>query len=63
MKKNKKQAGTVTGPLLKDLMATHKLERQAVMPNPQVEQTPECQPNLYQDAGGGYNSDFVFPQD
>lgn len=62
MKKNKKQGGTVTGPILKDLMLTHKLERQAVMPSPRVEQTAECQPDLYQDAGGGYNRDFTFPQ-
>jgi hypothetical protein len=63
MKKNNNQAGTVTGPLLKDLMATHKAERQAVMPSPEVKQTEESKPDLYQDSGGGYNSNFTFPQD
>jgi len=63
MKKNQKQEAAITGPLLKDLMATHKAERQAVMPAPQVEETEECPPDLYQDAGGGYNPDFTFPQD
>lgn len=54
--------GPITRPLLKDLVATHKasLKRQS-LPLPSVIK-PLPPPDLYQDAGGGYNLNYVYPQ-
>lgn len=64
MKAKKGQAGSITQPLLKDLIERQKVESQKTFDNqPCVDSLPQEQPDLYQDSGSGYNADFVFPQD
>jgi hypothetical protein len=66
MKSNTRQKG-ITQPLLKDLVKREKANsklhpKQDPKQNPKIESTPENPPDLYQDSGGGYNADLVFPQ-
>jgi hypothetical protein len=65
MKANdRKQASSITDPLLKDLLERQKAYSQAVLiKKPEVGSEPLSSPDLYQDAGGSYNSDFTFPQE
>jgi hypothetical protein len=60
MKSKESQSGSITQPLLKELMDREKLNRK-IQP-PVVESKPLDPPSLYQDAGNGYNSDFTFRQ-
>jgi len=62
MKSNDSQA-SITAPLLKDLMDREKANSKISNPDPSVGSKPLPSPDLYQDAGGGYNQDFTFPQD
>lgn len=64
MKAKKGQEGSFTNPLLKDLVNRQKVETKKHLDNmASVSSTPQKQPDLYQDSGGGYNRNFVFPQD
>ena len=70
MKSKKNQKGSVTGPLIKELVNRQKTDFKAEKPafrtsmtTPFVESTPLAQPDLYQDPGQGYNFNFTFPQD
>jgi hypothetical protein len=56
MKSNQNEQGPVVRPLIQELIDRQKADFKA------QNQTPP-QPDLYQDPGGGYNADFVFPQD
>ena len=49
--------------MLSDLVNRHKANQKALLEEPQVESTPLDPPDLYQDAGNGYNADFTFPQE
>lgn len=53
--------GTVAAPILQDLAERHKADFRAE--NPSIGEKPLPAPDLYQDDGGGYNSNFVFPQE
>jgi hypothetical protein len=63
MKNKKKGQQPFTAPLLQDLVDRQKsdslIENIGVVQKPADEQAPD----LYQDAGGGYNRNFVFPQE
>jgi hypothetical protein len=63
MKANKNQQGKITGPLLKDVVKKQKAAFKLQMQQNGVGNKPLAQPDLYQDAGNGYNPNFVFPQD
>ena len=60
MKSKESQNGSITQPLLQELMDREKLNRK-IQP-PIVESKPLDPPSLYQDAGNGYNSNLAFPQ-
>lgn len=54
----------ITKPLLKDLVERQKANSKLnPKQDPAVESKPLDPPDLYQDPGGGYNSDLVFPQE
>ena len=61
--KTKPQSRSFTGPLLDSLVGLDKANYQANFHAPTVGSTPLPQPDLYQDPGSGYNTDFIFPQD
>jgi hypothetical protein len=63
MKASDRLKRTVTGPMLSDLVNRHKANQKALFEEPQVESTPLDPPDLYQDAGSGYNADFTLPQE
>jgi hypothetical protein len=63
MKSNDRQNGSVTEPLLKDLMDRGKANSKFNNPDPSVGSKPLPPPDLYQDSGGGYNQDFTIPQE
>jgi hypothetical protein len=63
MKSNDRQNGSITEPLLKDLMDRDKANSKFNHPDPSVGSKPLPPPDLYQDSGGGYNEDFTFPQE
>ena len=63
MKASDRPKRTITGPMLNDLVNREKANQKALIEGPQVESTPLDPPDLYQDAGGGYNRDFTFPQE
>ncbi len=65
MKVKKGQEASLTQPLLQDLIQRSKVDTKLSFDRMKstVASTPPPQPDLYQDAGGGYNTDFVFPQD
>jgi hypothetical protein len=63
MKFKPRDKAPVTKPLLSDLVKRDKAGRKVVMDQPSVESDPLPAPDLYQDAGGGYNPDFTFPQE
>jgi hypothetical protein len=62
MKNDGRQKGSITKPLLKDLIDQQKAN-QKCNPDPTIGSTPLPPPALYEDAGEGYNGDFVFPQE
>ena len=61
--KTNKRSGPISGPLLERVVEQDKANFKANFPAPSVGSKPLSQPDLYQDAGGGYNADFTFPQD
>jgi hypothetical protein len=63
MNSNGRRKRSITKPLLKELVDLEKANSKVVMQQPVVESTPLAPPDLYQDAGGGYNLDFTFPQE
>jgi hypothetical protein len=63
MKANNRQKGSVTGPILKDLMDREKVNVNISESGPTVGSKPLAPPALYEDAGEGYNEDFTFPQE
>lgn len=66
VKSSKSQKGSITQPLIKELVDMQKSDFKKLMTDhqvPSVGSKPLAQPDLYQDPGDGYNADFVFPQD
>jgi hypothetical protein len=63
MKSNDRKNASVTAPLLKDLAVRDKANSKSIDPDPSVGSKPLDPPDLYQDAGGGYNQDSTFPQE
>ncbi|MDQ2946202.1 MAG: hypothetical protein M3Y27_09730 [Acidobacteriota bacterium] len=61
MKSDKPQGGSITQPLLKDLVDRAKEEN--TLRNPSLDPAPLNPAALYEDAGNGYNTNFTFPQD
>lgn len=54
-----------TGELLNDVLQQDKANQEAnfpVAPSPSVSEKPLPPPDLYQDDGGGYNSNLTYPQ-
>jgi hypothetical protein len=56
-------SGSITKPLLKDLIERDQANARVKLTSPVVENQPLDPPDLYQDAGGGYNLDFTNPQE
>jgi len=63
MKSKPREKAPLTKPLLSDLMERDKAGRKALLEQPSVGLDPLQPPDLYQDAGNGYNPDFTFPQE
>jgi hypothetical protein len=63
MKQNQRKSASITTPLLKDLVERQKAEYKQLAPNVTIGSTPLPAPDLYQDAGNGYNPNFTFPQE
>jgi hypothetical protein len=61
MKNKSSEKAPFTQPLLKEL--ADRAKQDSAKQNPSVGSTPLQQPDLYQDPGSGYNTDFTFPQD
>lgn len=59
-KKGQKSASVAT-PALQDLIEREKANFKVA--NPTIGEKPVPSPDLYQDGGGGYNANFVFPQE
>lgn len=55
------KASPIIAELMQQLVEHHKLNSQKE--NPTLSEKPTKPADLYQDAGGGYNSNFVFPQE
>ena len=66
MKQKESPKGSITKPLLQDLIDRKKADEKLKANTPAVEKSPAkqpVQPALYQDAGNGFNSNFDFPQE
>jgi hypothetical protein len=63
MKSNDRKSDSITKPLLQDLKDREKADSKISNSDPSVGSKPLPPPDLYQDSGGGYNSDFTFPQE
>ena len=63
MKSNDRPKGSITEPLLKELVDRDKANSKAIKQIPSVESKPLEPSDLFQDPGSGYNSDFTFPQE
>lgn len=66
MKRQENPKGSITKPLLKDLVNRKQAEDKQNPVVPAVENSPAkhpVQPALYQDSGSGFNANFTFPQD
>ena len=61
--KKSRQEPSVTEPLLKDMLDRHKAQTKQSMQDVLIGSTPLAPSAQYQDDGGGYNADFVFPQE
>ena len=59
--KNKNNQQSITQPLIQDLKDRERLN--STKQNPTIGSQPLQPADLYQDAGGGYNTDFTFIQD
>lgn len=66
MKRQENPKGSITKPLLQDLISRKQADNKQNPVVPAVENSPAkqpVQPALYQDPGNGFNSNFTFPQD
>ena len=63
MKQNQRKSASITAPLLKDLVKRQNADSKRIAPDVKIGSTPLPPPDLYQDAGSGYNPDFTFPQE
>ncbi|MBV8550661.1 MAG: hypothetical protein JOY54_05120 [Acidobacteriaceae bacterium] len=63
MKSKDRRRGSITEPLLRDLLDRQKADSKVELQNVTVGSKPLAPPDLYQDPGGGYNPDFTFPQE
>ena len=63
MNSSNRQKGSITEPLLKELVDREKADSKIIKNDPSVESKPLDPPDLYQDSGEGYNRDFTFPQE
>jgi hypothetical protein len=64
MKQNqRRKEASITTPLLKDLIARQKADSKRIAPDAKIGSNPLPPPDLYQDAGSGYNPNFTFPQE
>ena len=63
MQSKDRKKESITAPLLKDLVDREKADSKFKDPDPSVGSKPLPPPDLYQDSGGGYNTDFTFPQE
>jgi len=63
MKSRKQPKGSITEPVLRDMLDRQKADSEAELKNITVGSKPLPSPDLYQDPGGGYNPDFTFPQE
>jgi hypothetical protein len=61
MKHRDKSKGSVAKPLLKEFAKIH-TTNSTTASKTKIDKTAPKQPDLYQDAGGAYNSDLSFPQ-
>ena len=52
----------ITKPLIKNLVNSHKADLRKTFKRASVGSTPLAPPDLYQDAGGSYNTRFIYPQ-
>ena len=57
------QSCPLTGQLLDKVVEQDKSNHAVNFPAPSVGKTPLPPPDEYQDDGGGYNSNFTFPQE
>lgn len=62
MNSNGRRKGSVTKPLLKDLVDRDKANSQLNKQDPTVGSAPIDPPALYEDSGEAYNADLTFPQ-
>lgn len=53
----------IAKPLIKDLVNSQKADLRKTFKRASVGSTPLALPDLYQDAGGSYNTSFIYPQD
>jgi hypothetical protein len=60
--KKNSQDSPLTGQLLDQVVQLDKAHFAVNFPVPSVSEKPLTSPDLYQDDGGGYNSNFTFPQ-
>jgi hypothetical protein len=63
MKSTDRRNGSITGPLLKDMLDRQEADCKTELQPVTVGSKPLAPPALYQDAGQGYNPDFTFPQE
>ena len=66
MNPNGQKKGSITKPLLKELVGPHhkpKSKDKVVKQDPSVGSKPLPPPDLYQDGGSGYNPDYTYPQE
>jgi hypothetical protein len=63
MKSNDRKNASISALLLKDLADREKANSKTITSGPSVGSKPLDPPDLYQDAGNGYNPDSTFPQE
>lgn len=63
MNSSNRQKGSITKPLLKEVVDRDKANSKVIKQEISVGSKPLPAPDLYQDPGGGYNPDFTFPQE
>ncbi|MBV8069211.1 MAG: hypothetical protein JO270_04850 [Acidobacteriaceae bacterium] len=63
MKSKDRRNGSITEPLLKDMLDRQQADCETQMQEVTVGSKPLAPPALYEDPGQGYNPDFTFPQE
>jgi hypothetical protein len=61
-KANNSKTGSITTPLLKDMLEQDKANSKANSDKVSIGQKPLDPPALYEDSGDAYNPDFTYPQ-